>query len=108
MSKALNVNPESFESDLAKAVGPVVLDFYAAWCAPCRQVTPVIEALADEYDGKATVIKVNVDPCLEIASKYNVGSLPCVLILVDGEVKERFSGVVGKQKLKDSLDKHLS
>lgn len=84
-----------------------VVDFWAEWCGPCRMITPIIEELSKEYDGKAVVGKVNVDENPEVAMKYGIRSIPTILIIKDGEVVEKQVGTTTKQVLADKIDAHL-
>ena len=104
---ALAITDASFEEVVLKSDKPVVVDFWAAWCGPCRMVGPVIDEIASEYEGKAVVGKVDVDANQEFAAKYGVRNIPTVLVFKNGEVVEKQVGVAPKQTYADSLDKHL-
>jgi thioredoxin 1 len=91
--------------DTALKTGTVsVVDFWAEWCGPCRMITPIIEELAKDYDGKVTVGKLNVDSNPEVASKYGVRSIPTILFLKDGEVVDKQVGVTSKKVLADKIE----
>lgn len=92
------------ETALAKEGGVSVVDFWAEWCGPCRMITPIIEELSEEYDGKATIGKVNVDHNPEVSMKYGIRSIPTILILKDGEVVDKQVGVTSKAALKSKID----
>ena len=79
-------DPKSWETDVINSDKPVFVDFWAQWCGPCRMVGPVVEELAGDYDGKVNFVKVNVDNAQEIAQKYNVFSIPTLLLLNKGEI----------------------
>ena len=79
-------DPKSWETDVLNSEKPVFVDFWAQWCGPCRMVGPVVEELAGDYDGKVNFVKVNVDNAQEIAQKYNVFSIPTLLLLNKGEI----------------------
>lgn len=88
--------------------GVTLVDFWAEWCGPCRMMAPAIEELAAEYDGKATIAKVNVDNESELAVKFNVSSIPTLLVLKDGEIARQFIGVTSKSDLAQAIDNALS
>lgn len=101
---ALEITDASFEEAVLKSDKPVLVDFWAAWCGPCRMVGPIIEQISDEYDGKAVVGKVDVDANQEFAAKYGVRNIPTVLIFKNGEVVERQVGVAPKNTYTDAID----
>lgn len=88
--------------------GVAVVDFWAEWCGPCRMVTPIIEELAGEYEGKATIGKVNVDSNAETSRKYGVRSIPTILILKDGEIVDKHVGTITKAALAEKIDAVLA
>ena len=95
-------------ADTAMADGTVsVVDFWAEWCGPCRMIAPVIEQLADEYDGRVNVGKLDVDNNPEVAMKYGVRSIPTILIIKNGEVVDKHIGVTTKDALAKKIDAHL-
>ena len=85
----------------------VVVDFWAEWCGPCRLVTPIIDELSQDYDGKAVIGKVNVDHNAEVASKYNVRSIPTILFLKNGEIVDKQVGATTKAALEQKITAHL-
>ncbi|TCN73216.1 thioredoxin [Acetobacteroides hydrogenigenes] len=101
---ALEINEGNFEELVAKADKPVVLDFWAEWCGPCRMLTPIIEEMHGEFDGKAVIGKVNVDDNPSISAKYGIRNIPTVLFIVNGEVKDKQVGAVPKAKLVEKLN----
>jgi|SRR5690625_2367206 len=109
MSKTKKITDESFEEDVLKADSntPVLVDFWAEWCGPCRMVGPVVEELAGEFEGKARVGKVDVDSNPEISAKYGIRSIPSLLIFKDGEVVDQIVGAVPKAQLKKQLEAQI-
>jgi thioredoxin 1 len=101
---ALEITDASFEETVLKSDKPVMVDFWAAWCCPCRMVGPIIEDLSNEYQGKAIVGKVDVDAHQEFAAKYGVRNIPTVLVFKDGEVVGRQVGVAPKNVYAEALD----
>ena len=101
---ALEITDASFEETVLKSDKPVMVDFWAAWCGPCRMVGPIIEDLSAEYEGKAVVGKVDVDANQEFAAKYGVRNIPTVLVFKDGEVVVRQVGVAPKNVYAEALD----
>jgi len=104
---ALEFTDDNFEEMAIKADKPVVIDFWAEWCGPCRMVSPIVEELANDYDGKAIVGKVNVDHNPGISAKYGIRSIPTILFLKNGEVVDKQVGVVQKSVLAEKLDAHI-
>ncbi len=98
---------QSFEQEVLKADQPVLVDFWAAWCGPCRMIAPAVEALADEYAGKAKVGKVNVDENSATPGRYNIRSIPTLLLFKGGEVQEQVVGVKSRDELANLLKKYL-
>ena len=98
---------ENFEKEVLKSELPVLVDFYADWCGPCKMMGPVVEKLADEYDKKAKVGKVNIDEEELLAAKYGVMSIPCFVIIKDGKVINQSLGAMPKEALEEKLKKAL-
>lgn len=97
-------NDQNFESEVLQATGPVLVDFWAPWCGPCRQIAPVIEQLAGENTGSIKIGKLNVDNAPNSAQSYGVSSIPTLMLFKDGEVVERFVGVQPKSRLQEAID----
>lgn len=101
---ALEITDATFEETVLKSDKPVMVDFWAAWCGPCRMVGPIIEELSHDYQGKAIVGKVDVDTNQEFAAKYGVRNIPTVLVFQNGEVVGRQVGVAPKKTYSEALD----
>lgn len=104
----VELTDETFDSQVTNAAGPVLVDFWAPWCQPCRMLTPTIDALADEYNGRALIAKVNVDEARQTAAKFNVSGIPALVVMNGGEIVDRMMGVQPKEKLAAALDKQIS
>lgn len=101
---AIVLNEDNFESEVLKSDKPVLVDFWAEWCGPCKMISPMIDELATELIEEAKVGKVEVDTAQELAAKYGVRSIPCLLFFKDGEVKDQIVGAnVSKDQLKEKL-----
>jgi thioredoxin 1 len=100
-------NPQAWEIDVINSDKPVFVDFWAQWCGPCRMVGPVVEELAGDYDGKVNFVKVNVDNAQEIAQKYNVFSIPTLILLNKGEIIAQQVGAGSKETYQNMIDRAL-
>jgi thioredoxin 1 len=103
MAKALEVTDSTFEREVLQAQQPVLVDFWAVWCGPCKAVAPIVEELASEYEGKLKVMKLDVDDNPRTATAYGVQSIPTLLIFKDGKPAERIVGAVPKKVIVDKL-----
>ncbi|MDD3045027.1 MAG: thioredoxin [Candidatus Delongbacteria bacterium] len=104
---ALHVNDADFEKEVVKSDIPVLVDCWAEWCGPCRMVGPTIDKLADEYKGKFKITKLNVDDNRVTGSKYNIQSIPTMMIFVNGEVVDGLVGAHPEANIRAKLDKYI-
>jgi thioredoxin 1 len=104
---ALEITDKDFQEKVLDSDKPVLVDFWAAWCGPCRMVGPIIDELSTEYEGKAVIAKMDVDQNQEFAAKYGVRNIPTVLLFKDGEMVNRQVGVAQKETYKEAIDSVL-
>lgn len=107
MGSAIAVTDQSFESEVLQSAEPVLVDFWAPWCGPCRAVAPTVEAIAQEYAGKVKVVKVNTDESGEVAMKLGITSIPTLMVFKGGQMVERIVGNRPKADLVSLLTKHI-
>jgi len=107
MSNALEVTDSTFEQEVKKSDTPVLVDFWAPWCGPCRKLSPVIDEISAEFDGKIKVVKVNTDENLRTAQEYSISGIPSILIFKNGEAVERLVGLMQKTQIVNNIEKHL-
>ncbi len=106
--KPVEVTDTNFQTEVLKSDKPVLLDFWAEWCGPCKMIAPVVEELAKEYDGKLKVGKVDVDSNQQTSMQYGVRSIPTLLIFKGGKVVDQLVGAVPKKVLAEKITKHLN
>jgi thioredoxin 1 len=108
MADITHVGDDNFEAEVIRSDLPVLIDFWAPWCGPCKTIAPVIEQLASEYEGKLKVAKLNVDDNPATPSRYGVRGIPNLLIIKGGSVKDQLVGAVPKARLVDAIEKVLA
>ncbi|MDA1208558.1 MAG: thioredoxin [bacterium] len=101
---ATEVTDDTFEAEVMKSDTPVLVDFWAPWCGPCKTMLPIMDEITKDYDGKAKVVKINVDENSETAQKYSVMSIPTFLIIKGGKVEQTFVGAKSKEDIAKELD----
>ncbi len=101
-------NDANFDAEVLQSEQPVLVDFWAEWCGPCKALAPLIDELATEYTGKAKVGKVNTDDNKDISVRFSISSIPTVILFHNGEIVEKFVGLRGKQDFKSVLDKTVA
>ncbi len=106
-TNTLNFTDAAFDADVLNAETPVLVDFWAEWCGPCRMIGPTVDAIADDYAGKVKVGKLNVDENMGTASRYNVRGIPTLLLFKGGKVVAQQVGAVGKGDLQKMIEPHL-
>ena len=103
----IELSDESFESEILRSETPSLVDFWAVWCGPCRQIAPAVEALAAEYKGRLKVGKLNIDQHQMVPQKYGIRSIPTLLVFKGGQVVGQIVGAVPRAKLEDEIKKHV-
>ena len=101
------VTDQSFDQEVLQSQEPVLVDFWAAWCAPCRMLAPTIDQVAGDYAGKAKIVKLNVDDNVETSGRYNIRGIPTLLLFKDGEVKDQIVGATSKDHITRLIDAQL-
>jgi thioredoxin 1 len=105
MGKYIELTNDNFDSTVSEGVS--LVDFWAPWCGPCRMIAPIIDELAEDFEGKANICKVNTDEQQDLAVKYGVRSIPTILFMKDGEIVDQMVGASSKQALADKINSHL-
>jgi len=108
MSEPIALTDDNFSDEVLSAELPVLVDFWATWCGPCRMVAPIVEELSSEYEGKAKVCKLDVDTAQKTAAEFGIRSIPTLLIFKEGKVADQLIGAVAKQQITEKLDASLS
>ncbi len=101
------VTDQNFDSEVLKSDLPVLVDFWAPWCGPCRLISPIVEELSKEYEGKLKVVKVNTDDNPDTATNYHISGIPSLLLFKDGQVADQKVGAVPKAMLQDMVSQHV-
>jgi len=105
--KIIRLSDDSFEADVINAAGPVLVDFWAEWCGPCKMIAPILEEVAGDFDGKLTVAKLNVDENNETPPKYGIRGIPTLLLFKDGNVAATKVGALSKTQLAEFLNENI-
>ncbi len=103
-----DVNDNSFETDVLQSDKPVLVDFWAAWCAPCRMLAPTVDAVAEKYAGNANVVKLNVDENPSVSQRYGIKGIPTLILFKNGKEEERVVGATSKEAISRMIEKHTS
>ena len=108
MGNAIEVTSESWDDEVMKSSNPVMVDFWAEWCGPCKMIAPILEELAEEYMGQLKICKLNTDDHPEISSRFQIMGIPSLLFFKDGELIDKIVGAASKKQFKDKIDSILS
>jgi thioredoxin len=106
-NQTLELTDQNFDQEVLKSDQPVLVDFWATWCAPCRMMAPTVESIAAEYAGRAKVGKLNVDENLSVTARYNIRGIPALILFKQGEVAEQVIGATSKDTIVKMLERHL-
>ena len=102
-----DVSDQDFDTEVLQSDQPVLVDFWAAWCAPCRMIAPTVDQVAQDYSGRAKVVKLNVDDNRETSARFNIRGIPTLLLFKDGEVKDQIVGATSKDQISRLIDAQL-
>ena len=104
----MHLTDDSFDDTIKNAQGPVLVDFWAAWCSPCKMIAPYLEQIAGEVEGKATVAKVNVDENGDLSARFGIRSIPTLVVFKDGRIVDQTIGALPKDQIRSLLQKHIA
>ncbi|HYM80276.1 MAG TPA: thioredoxin [Candidatus Limnocylindria bacterium] len=107
MSNAVAVTDQSFEQEVLQSPVPVLVDFWAAWCGPCKQIAPTVEQIAEEYAGKLKVVKLDVDQNIEVSTRFGIQGIPTLMVFKGGQVVEKLVGAYPKNTLVARIQPHI-
>jgi thioredoxin 1 len=107
MKQTIEINSQNFEAEVLKSAQPVLVDFWAAWCGPCKMLSPVLDEIATEHAGRVKVVKVDIDGNPELAARFSIRSIPTLLYFVGGEVRDQTIGLVSKKSIVSRLESLL-
>ena len=107
MSEVLEVSDSTFQQEVLDSDRPVLVDFWASWCAPCRMLAPTIDALAQDFSGRAKIVKLNVDDNTDTSFKYNIKGIPTLLLFKDGVIKDQVVGATSKENIARMIEAQL-
>ncbi|MGD9899879.1 MAG: thioredoxin [Calditrichaceae bacterium] len=105
--KPVTVTDATFQKEVMESIVPVIVDFWAPWCAPCRMIAPILEEIASEYEGKVKVVKLNTDDNTATAMKFGIMSIPTMIVFRNGEALDKIIGAVPKKQITDKLNYYL-
>lgn len=106
-ARILTLDDHNFDDQVTRLAGPILVDFWAAWCAPCKAIAPTLEQLAEELAGRAHVAKINVDESGDLASRFGISSIPTLIVFKGGKVVDQLIGAAPKEQIRRLVEKHL-